>query len=262
MKSCKFYEKLMTESVFGDLDEKSEAALENHVAKCSRCKRMVQEIRDTLTIMHKREKQNPDEFMKRFWSTLSPRLQNPYRRSLWEMSLKKLFRPQFALPLTAALCLLLGIWIGQHRRLNDNRPFVVSPQPIKKGKGIPVETRTSQVLERSQRVFLAFSNFDVKTDDPDILNLPHQKSLARHLVQETGILKAELPHGADRKLALLLSDLELILLQIANLEDTHDLDNIEIIREGVNKRSVLFKIQMNKLDHMDEQAADPVFQHI
>jgi hypothetical protein len=261
MKSCKCFEKLMTESLLGDLDEKSRTALENHISGCSDCQRAFQEMRDALDIMDQREMQNPDpEFMSGFWTRLSPRLQTSGRRSFWEISLKNLFSPRFALPLTAILCLFVGMWIGQHRAVKDTGPITVGPQPAKKGKGIPVET-TSQVLERSQRVLLAFSNFNAETDDPEILNLPYQQSMARHLVQETGKLKAGLPDDADRKLAMLLQDLELILLQIANLEDSPDLDNIEIIREGLNKRGILFKIQINTLDRDEKQAAGPFSQH-
>ena len=260
MKSCKFYEKLMIESLLGVLDDRSRFALENHTAGCSGCQEVLQEMRNVLNIMGQRERQNPNpEFMNRFWAELSPRLQNSRGRSFRAFVL---FRPRLVLPLAAALCLILGIWIGRHSAITDNRPSLTGFQRTGKGKGIPVETRTSQVLERSQRVLLAFSNFDVKTDDPAILNLPYQKSMARYLVQETGELKAELPDDTDRKLALLLSDLELILLQIANLEDTHDMDNIEIIRDGVNRRSVLFKIQMNTLGRSGEQAAGSGSRHI
>jgi hypothetical protein len=262
MNSCKTFEKLMTESLFGELDEKSKTMLENHMAACAGCQRAFQEMRNALEIMRQREKQLPDEeFMNRFWTRLSPRLQDSRRRSHPEMSLNSLFHPRFVLPLTAILCLFVGIWIGQNRAVKDTGPLTVGPQPAKNGKGIPVETTTSQVLERSQRVLLAFSNFNAETDDPEILNLTYQKSMARHLVQETGKLKAGLSNGTDRKLALLLQDLELILLQIANLEDSHDLDNIEIIREGVNKRSILFKIQINTLDRDEKQDTGPFSQH-
>ena len=253
----------MTEAQFDMPDEQSSAELENHTAGCPGCRQTWQEMRNALEIMRQREKQNPDpEFMSRFWARLSPRLQTSRKGFFREISLDRLARPRFVLPLTAALCLFLGVWIGQHSSIKEKRPIVTDVRQTEKGKGVSVETRASLVLERSQRVFLAFSNFDVKTDDPEILNLSYQKSMARNLIRETGSLKAELPNGADRKLTLLLSDLELILLQIANLEDTYDMDNIEIIRDGVNKRSVLFEIQMNTLNRSGKQDADPDSRHI
>ena len=80
MNSCKTFEKLMTESLFGELDEKSKTMLENHMAACAGCQRAFQEMRNALEIMRQREKQLPDEeFMNRFWTRLSPRLQDSRR---------------------------------------------------------------------------------------------------------------------------------------------------------------------------------------
>ncbi|MBN1781535.1 zf-HC2 domain-containing protein [bacterium] len=259
MKSCRSMEKRMAEALSGGLTDRERSELETHVAGCRECARAYQEYRSMLGTMRQRKQAEPDDrFMNEFWARLSPELEPSPKK---HVRFRLLLNPRFALPLTAAVCLFAGIWIGRSQGPVEVQTAVRS-ETGKKGKGMPVEMRTAQVLERSQRILLAFSNFDAQTDDPAVLNLPVQKQTARSLIRETGLLKADLPGDADRKLQMLLSDLELILLQIANIEETVDMDNIEIIRDGLDKRSILFKIQMNTLDRSNRDIPGPASQHI
>jgi hypothetical protein len=77
------------------------------------------------------------------------------------------------------------------------------------------------------------------------LNLPLQKRKSEELLQEAAVLKKGLG-SADRRLERLISDLEMVLLQIANLTSESDDAAIEIIRAGVEGRDILFKINLNE----------------
>jgi hypothetical protein len=94
-------------------------------------------------------------------------------------------------------------------------------------------------------LILAVVNADPRTEDPFGLNLPLQKKTSEALVMEAAALKKELG-GSDRRLERLLSDLEMILLQIANLKPEPDSGDIEVIRAGVESRDILFKIKLNE----------------
>jgi len=48
-------------------------------------------------------------------------------------------------------------------------------------------------------------------------------------------------------LRLLVSDLEVILLQIANLESEHNLSTIEMVQSGVDRRGILLKINLEEM---------------
>ncbi len=62
---------------------------------------------------------------------------------------------------------------------------------------------------------------------------------------EAAALKKEIG-SSDRRLERLISDLEMILLQIANLKPDPDISDIEIIKAGVESRDILFKIKLNE----------------
>jgi hypothetical protein len=94
-------------------------------------------------------------------------------------------------------------------------------------------------------LILAVVNSGLQTEESLSLNLPLQKKASEELVIEAAALKKEIGSG-DRRLERLISDLEMILLQIANLKPDPDIAEIEIIRAGIESRDILFKIKLNE----------------
>ena len=104
--------------------------------------------------------------------------------------------------------------------------------------------RTQNYFDRSKLILLAIVNFDPETEDPYVLNLPVQQRVSRELVQEASYLKAKLADSGERRLQNLVVDLEVILLQIANLESENDLESIEFVKKGADSRGILLKIRL------------------
>ena len=78
------------------------------------------------------------------------------------------------------------------------------------------------------------------------MNLPLQKRTSEELLREAVVLKAGL-RSSDRRLERLVSDLELIMLQIANLSTDSDVSDIEVIKAGVEDRDIFFKINLSEV---------------
>jgi hypothetical protein len=57
-------------------------------------------------------------------------------------------------------------------------------------------------------------------------------------------LKGELSGRRQRRLQELISDLEVVLLQIANFESESDMSVIELVQDGIKSRGILFKIHL------------------
>ncbi|HMA54674.1 MAG TPA: hypothetical protein VKT17_09435, partial [Acidobacteriota bacterium] len=110
----------------------------------------------------------------------------------------------------------------------------------------PLAVRTSRYLKRSRMLLLAVVNADPQDGDPFRLNLPLQKRTSEELLREAVVLKAGF-RGSDRRLERLVSDLELILLQIANLSTDSDASDIEVIKAGVEDRDIFFKINLSEI---------------
>lgn len=120
-----------------------------------------------------------------------------------------------------------------------------------------VETRTWQYLDRSKVLLLGIVNADSAQADPALLNLPRKQALARDLVSEAAQLQTELNSPEQQRLQALVRDLEVILLQIANLEAHHDLPAIEMVRNGVERRGLLFKINLEAMQRTAPATSSP-----
>ena len=113
--------------------------------------------------------------------------------------------------------------------------------------------RTTRYLDRSKVILLALVNFDGGTKDIAGLNLLRQKEKSQELVKEASILKGDLRAAKERQLERLVGELELILVQIANLKSEADLSSVEIIKAGVELKDVLFKINLSEMRRADEK---------
>ena len=120
----------------------------------------------------------------------------------------------------------LGLWSGR-----------VEPQ---------LALRASRYLRRSRVILLAVVNADPSVGDFFSLSLPLQKKSSEELAQEAAGLKKEL-RRSDPRLERLVSELELILLQIANLKPQTDVSAVEVIKAGIESRDIFFKIDLSEV---------------
>jgi hypothetical protein len=258
MTDCQKCQALLIEALYNQLGRENRVFFEAHIASCSRCAAEYREMSAALRVMDKRERPDPGrEFWDGYWSRLSARLEKEEagRRELsggW----KKVFRPfglvpRWAYQAAAALALVaIGIFAG--RTLFS--PPAPSSSRAQQQQAItaPVQEagavrRAQDYFDRSKLVLLALVNYDPKTQDPYGLDLPRQKEVSRELVNEAVYLKNELKDPRQRRLRELVTDLETILIQIANLESENDLEAVEFVKEGVENRGVLLKINLSEM---------------
>jgi len=252
MSDCQDIQEMMVEALYNELAGEQKADFDAHLESCPDCARQYQEMVETLRIMSARETVKPDEA---FWTGYSERLSGRLD-SEEKISLRKIrpawhTHPVFRVGAIAALlmlCIFLGKWIW-----TDEPPgrFVsdatISTQDQADAEAVLIDDRAQAYLQKSQVLLLALANFDPQTDDAVTLNLPIQKRISESLVREAVYLKTALDDPAHIRLRELVADLEVILLQIANLENEHDLEAVEMVQKGVDKRGVLFRIDLSTL---------------
>ena len=164
---------------------------------------------------------------------------------------------------TAAAAVLVGVGVLIGRLLLSPRsPLLVPPGEEPVVALVPASTvdlaaRARQYLDRSKLVILALVNYNPATEDAYALDLPLQKKVSRELVTEAAGLKTDLKAPRDRRLRELVSDLETILIQIANLESENNLEAVEFVRQGVATRGVLLKINLSEMDGKAKNGGNP-----
>jgi hypothetical protein len=156
--------------------------------------------------------------------------------------------------------IVFGIFLA--RKFFSPAGIVLQPdqqivQSGNQGQDLQFVQRTQDYLQKSKIVLLGLVNFDPETEDPYGLNLPYRKQLSRELADEAKIIRAGLENSRQRQLQELVSDLEVILLQIANLESEHDMTAIEFVKEGVESRGIMLKINLTEIRRTRGQFNEP-----
>jgi hypothetical protein len=256
MSDCKKCQDLFGEAFYKELNAEQKRFLEGHLRECEGCASEYAGMTSTLKIMEKRARPEPQQaYWNGYWSRLARRMEEektltPKSESWWRSFIRAFtFAPKWAFQTAAALLLVfLGIYLGK-------MIFSPSKPEVKQARQMPTvasqvepdvefTNRAQNYIERSKLIILALINFDPKTEDPYALNLPYQQQVSRELVREASFLKQGIADSDQRRLQNLITDLEVILLQIANLESERDFEAIELVKEGVDSRGILLQIHV------------------
>jgi hypothetical protein len=264
MNRCKQCKDLFDEALCQELNKEQKLFLENHLQECPKCRSEFEEANGMLNFMKKRIRQEPGPvFWDDYWEKLQDRMEkenvmhskSEKRRETFSQFFQFLnFSPRWVVQAAAALVLVvIGIFIGREifppsstknlvKQMEQSPVIVSGYEP-----GTKLYHRTHNFIERSKVILLAMNNFDPETEDSYVLNLPYQQRISRELVQQAGGLKSELGDLDQGQLTDLISDLEIILIQVANLDSDSDISAIELVKNGVKIRGVLFKIQLTDI---------------
>lgn len=247
---------MFIDALYGDLALEEKASLEKHLKECAFCSEEFEKMTDTMETMSQRVRPEPEEaFFDGYWNRLQERMSKErVVRTAKDKWWKSLFAgktgriPRWSFQAAASILLVVvGIFLGRTFFRPDqitNQPPMVAQNQAQPDSQINVTQRAFDYIQRSKLILLAISNFDPENQDPYTLDLPYQQHVSRTLVEEAGWLKEELTDRHHRRLQELVSDLEVILLQIANLEGESDISAIELVQDGVKSRGILFKIHL------------------
>ncbi len=251
MKPCQHFETLLTEKLFGELDALQEQQLNMHLAECDACRATLAELQSVLQTVGKPARpQMPEHFWEGYWDRLRARMEKEEQQSAsnWEKVRELLFtRWSPALRIAAAAALvLLGVVIGRNFRAPAEQTIAVQTAPaVEIAQMQEIDARTSRLLERSKILLLGVVNEDFSAAGAE--DVAQQRRVSRELLTEVRDLQTVLPSSPDRRLLHLVQQLELVLMQIAALEIEHDLSNVELVRDGIDREGLLLKLNIEEL---------------
>lgn len=266
MNNCRFCKKHMIDAYYNELNPADKNLFDRHLKECESCASQWYALRETMDMMNDPVQQEPgndywDTYQDILEAKMRPAPQQQSRFSRLSRQIEDLFRPVPSWTLqaaAAAFILVIGIYLGRMTgRGTDGTGPVSGPSASNITLTSSPDQRTDSYLERSKLLLLAFVNFDPETQDLYTLNLPMQKKISQQLVKESGELKQVLNNPEERRLRSLISDLEIILMQIANLEQEKNLSAVELVKSGVDKRGLLFKINLQNI----KKTQAPSFSH-
>jgi hypothetical protein len=261
MSDCKKCRDLMIEAHYGELGPADREALDRHRDACPACAAEYESLRGTLELMDKRERPDPGpDFWAGYWDRLS-------RRLVWETTgegrrpslldrLGRLFPrlPRWSYQLAGAAALVLvGILIGRLFVGPSGRTGVTVAS-----RGPSAAVQAVDFVERSKLILLGLVNFDPAVADAGyVLDLDRKKAMSRDLAAGAPALRRALAASGQRRLRDLVADLEVILMQIANLGAGQDIEGLEIVKQGVDQRGIFLRIDLDRLGRDARAAAAP-----
>lgn len=247
------------EYFYGDMDSKKRRFFDDHLSSCKKCRSRFAEMDAVLQFTGQRVRPEPsEEFWDLYEKNLTQRIKKEETSGIDHESRREKrargisFAPKWAYQAAAAVGLIIiGVFIGR-ALFSPKVPGVqhAMEQPGHITTSQPEATlvhRSQDYIERSKLILLALVNFDPSAEDPYALDLPYQKQVSRELVEEASFLKKELAESDQERLENLITSLEIILLQIANLESENDLEAIELVKDGIDNRGILMEINLSDL---------------
>jgi hypothetical protein len=255
MNDCRWCHEHMVEALYGELDPPGKERFERHRRNCPDCAAEYDALKGTLLTMDRRERPDPGpEFWEGYWDRLS-------RRMLWE-STEAGRRPSFAdrlgrlfprLPrwtyqaAGAAALILVGIVIGARIVGPGGEPAGTTASGTRVLSTSPAVVQAANFVDRSKVILLGLVNYDPATEDAFAFDLESKKAASRALVAEAPGIRKGLEGPGRRRLRELVTDLEVIMMQIANLESGQDLEGVELVKQGVDRKGLFLKIDLERL---------------
>jgi hypothetical protein len=274
--NCREFEDLTVEALYGELDSDARSRYEAHIASCPDCAKSHAEMRSTLDVIEIPEHPDPGAaFWDGYWNRLNSRMEREAEAQRGRGWLGWLFPGVSGSGLKwayrgalAVVLILFGAVVGRMLLPAPGSERIETATKPTAEKGTPsmeipvtaaasAEACAQQYIADSQVLILALVNFDPSTEGEYLAEWSAQKNRSRELVTQAASIKGDLNNPKQRRLRDLVTELEAILLQIANLEATGDLESVELIQNSVEKRDVMLRINLEKLRADDTQSPEP-----
>jgi len=251
---------MFVNALYQEWEEVQRKEFENHLSVCAECRSAFADLRTVATDLRGRTRKEMTQVdWTIFWNELAAAIGSGRRVgktgiALWPRIVEFLrFRPAISYGAAALSILAVGILIGR-LALTAGPEFDAQQlsDRLSDAERAVLNERAQNYLQRSKILLLGIVNGNGMT--PSSQNLSKQQEVSRVLVKEAGTLKSELTEADQQQMKKLVGDLEVILLQIANLEASKDFPALEIVRDGVERKGLLLKIN---LEQMNAQESAP-----
>ena len=256
MMTCERSRELFPEALYGELDPGSQKEFTEHLASCPGCRTEFEALQATLQVMNQRSQPQPNrDFLASYWDRLSARLPADGMKSRPPVPSGASYRsrparvPAWAYGIAAVLLIAVGVYLGRTYfggtptgvPRNDEHLLSTGPAPDEDS----TSAQAVAYLERSKNLLIGLTNLD--EEHRSSLDLSRNQEVSRELIQQANVLTVALNRPDQQQMRRLIQDLEVILLQLANIDVKPGVPAIELVQKGVDQRSILLKINLEEM---------------
>src|SRR5271169_5405953 len=254
---------MFVDVLYNQLPEIDAVRFEEHCKDCAECRSEITKLRETLRVMNFRERSEPDsQFWNRYWEELQPNLdRKDQKRPIKFFGVKQFSNvpiPSWAYGIAAVVLIAVGIFLG--RVYMNVVPLSNTHQEpagvIASSSEDSVTALAHAYLQRSKNLLIGMINTSDEHSLP--VDFAAQQQVSRDLIEKATYLKTVLKDPDQRRLLQLVKDLEVILLQLANTEIKPGVPVVELVKTGVDQKSILLKINLQEMLGKKHYSDSPV----
>jgi hypothetical protein len=253
-----------------ELTASEQNAVETHLRSCEVCAAELRRLRETTELLDNHAVRPSETRGELYWQQFASKVDRRIQVQETEREAPSLVsrvlemlvdnRKPFGVGFATALSLIaiaFAVWslwikspdVGQVASASDSGARAPSTSVEK----VALESRAQDYLEQSKIVLIGLVNADPKAIGEASPLLVRQREVSRILVRESEDISSKLTDPSQRQLRELVSDLGLILMQIANLEMKHEAQGVEIVKNGVEQNGILFRINLEEIARATRQ---------
>lgn len=279
MKTHRTIQKNLYSYLREELPVEDRKVIETHVRSCTQCAGELQSMRETTDLLTRKARRPSEHRSELYWQQFAEKVDRTIQaESLANESssfVGRLLgllvenRKPFSFGFASALSLIVlafavwSLWIktpASERIASEAgaQGTVVVRTNIQK---TAMELRAADYLEQSKILLIGIMNTDTKSLIGSRSFMERQRQVSRSLVRESQEISSGLTDPSQQRLKELVSDLGLILVQIANLESDRSVQGVEIVKGGVERNGILFKINLEEIQRGSQPSRDKGNEH-
>ncbi len=242
---------LLYEFSRGELSTQDQRRVEEHLTGCKRCMAAAETIQKLVNAVPVSPVRASDKRPDLYWNSFSYNVINRIRREEQSEPVRKVAFSEYLrsvfvhqrrtlVTLTAGVVIVSGIVLTWQMQQSGQQVTQQGGSIAVDGQTPTLQARYSRYLRKSQVLMVGLMN--MKQESGEHLDLSAERDLSRQLVDEARYLHEQ---NIDEHAKQLIRDLEKILIELANIEEQHDVPDVEILRAGIRQENLLFKIRMD-----------------
>jgi len=253
----------------GELSAEDQREIENHLKSCVACGKELQSLREAMDLLTQKVRKPSEGRTELYWQQFAEKVERRIQTQSSEGSssfVARLLdllvenRKPIGFGLVSALSLMVLAFTVWSLWIKAPMPAQIASETASQGSNgmhdnvlrSSMELRADNYLEQSKMLLIGIMNTETKSLVESKSTFEHQRAMSRVLVRESQEISSGLTDPSQQRLKELVSDLGLILIQIANLESKQGVEGVEIVKGGVERNGILFKINLEEIQRASQ----------
>lgn len=250
MLNCESSQLLMADALYGSLPQEQEATLQQHLQECEACQSLFSSLHEDKGVLesHGIASGNFDDIPERaaldkLWTNIQPALDSidaeRYRSRAG-------FRPAPWLAAGMAIAASVIVFFSVlPSGMEDVAPLTASNTGAQSSQ---ISPELLSYLTRVETMLMSVANANENSANV----VPVQQTFARDMAMQANFMTNNLDDSFSSGQSRLLKDIEFMLLQIANLDESNMEEGVSLLQQYMEDNSVLLKIRLMEMRNQPE----------